>query len=151
MAIAPGAAAFVADAVRDLALAGAVRILTLRRDEEAVASWLVATAQRRAYCLKIAYDETLARFSPGVLLAVDATALLLDDPALDDADSIAIAGHPMIDGIWTERFAIASVVVATAPGRPSSRFRLSVAIERLREALVERIKARRRGPAAEPA
>jgi hypothetical protein len=91
-------------------------------------------AGRRAFYIKTTYDEDLARFSPGLLLTLDLTAYLLDDPGIDDADSIAVADHPMIDRIWTERFPVASVLIATGPGR-GTLVRLAAKLEALREEL----------------
>ena len=115
--LAPGADTFIREASRELARTDAFRIATLTLDGRPIAAGLVAVAGRRAFYLKTAYDEGFARFSPGLLLTLDLTAHLLDDPAIDDADSIAVADHPMIDRVWTERFAVESVLVATRPGR----------------------------------
>ena len=46
----------------------------------------------------------------------------------------------MIDRVWTERFAVASVLVSTRRGR-SLAFRAAVATERLRERAVVELKA----------
>lgn len=127
MGSAPGALSFIRDSAIGLSRDGAFRVATLTLDGRPIASGLVAVAGRRAFYLKTTYDEDLARFSPGLLLTLDLTAALLDDPAIDDADSIAVADHPMIDRVWTERFDVASVMVST--GRPAALFRLAVAAE----------------------
>ncbi len=153
LAAEPGGAAFVRAAAGAPRTAGRCRVLTLKAVDRSVASLLVLVAQSRAYLLKIAYDESVARASPGLLLMLEATRHLLDDPAIDDADSLATARHPLADRIWTGRMAVANVVVATAPGAPSRRFRLAVTVERLREAAVARLKAfrDRRSEARAPA
>lgn len=139
---AAGAAAFARESALEGARAGTFRVALLLLDGRPVAAGLVAVAGRRAFYLKTAYDEALARFSPGLLLTLDLTAHLLDDPDIDDADSIAVADHPMIDRVWTERFPVASLLVATAPGGGVG-FRLAALLERGREAAWARIKARR--------
>ena len=124
-----GAAAFWRDAAA--ASAGALRVVSLSLDGRLVAAGLVARAGSGAFYVKTAYDEAHARLSPGFLLTLDLTRMLLDDPSVSTADSVAIANHPMIDRLWTGRLAIASVLVATRPGGGIA-FRLALAAERLR-------------------
>lgn len=140
LARAPGAASFIRAAAAGLTRRGAFRVATLALDGRAIASGLVGQAGRRAFYIKTTYDEAYARFSPGLLLTLDLTAHLLDDPGIEDADSIAVADHPMIDRIWIERLAVASVVVSTRPGG-GGLFRAAVAAERIRETLVGLIKS----------
>ena len=127
-----GDAPFMRAAAAGMAERDAFRVAVLELDGRAIAAGLVAVAGRRAFYLKTAYDEAFARFSPGLLLTLDLTAHLLDDPDIDDADSIAVADHPMIDRVWTARFPVAAVLVST--GRPGPLFRAAVLAERLREA-----------------
>lgn len=139
---APGATAYIRQSAAGLAETRAFRIATLTLDGRVIAAGLVAIAGRRAFYLKTTYDESLARFSPGLLLTLGLTAHLLDDPAIDDADSIAIADHPMIDRVWTARFPVAATLVSTrAGGGPV--FRLAAATERAREAAIRQVKAGR--------
>lgn len=58
-----------------------------------------------AFSFKTAFDETFARFSPGVLLQRENLALL-DDPAIGWTDSCAAQDHPMIERIWREKRSI---------------------------------------------
>lgn len=58
-----------------------------------------------AFSFKTAFDETYARFSPGVLLQRENLALL-DDPAIGWTDSCAAQDHPMIERIWREKRSI---------------------------------------------
>lgn len=141
LALAPGGAGFIRDVAAVGAQAGRFAVASLRLDGRAIAAGLVALSGRRAFYCKTAYDESVARFSPGVLLTLDLTARLLDDPGIDDADSIAVAGHPMIDRIWTERFPVCALALATRRGGGLG-FRGAVAFERLREATRAEIKAR---------
>jgi hypothetical protein len=67
-------------------------------------------APPHAFSFKTAYDEDLARFSPGVLLQLENLALLdRDDIAL--TDSCAAPDHPMIDHIWRDRREIVKVSI----------------------------------------
>lgn len=139
--VAPGAAAFFGDVSAAGARDGSFRLATLSLDGRMIAGGLVAVAGRRAFYLKTTYDETYARFSPGLLLTLDLTAHLLDDPEIDDADSIAIADHPMIDRVWTERFSVVSTLVATRP-RGGAIFRAAAGLETGRENMVNALKTR---------
>ena len=131
LAAAPGAAAYFREAAEAGARAGAFRVATLLLDGRPVAAGLVSIAGRRAFYVKTAYDEDLARYSPGLLLTLDLTAHLLDDPAIEDADSVADADHPMIDRLWTGRCAIESLLVGTRP-EGGAAFRAALAVEKAR-------------------
>ena len=68
-------------------------------------------APPHAFSFKTAYDEELARFSPGVLLQLENLAMLeREDIAL--TDSCAAPDHPMIGQIWPDRREIALLSVA---------------------------------------
>lgn len=74
---------------------------------------MLASLERddEAFQLKIAYDESWAAFSPGVLLEMNYLAYALDERGLARVDSCARAGHPMIDRIWPDRRRIVSLAV----------------------------------------
>lgn len=107
---------FIRCAISDLAADGNAEIATLTRGGSPIAAGLLLRHGRRIYFFKIAYDETVARMSPGVQLCLHITRHLCDDATVDDADSIAVANHPMIDHIWRGRLPIADVLVPTRPG-----------------------------------
>ena len=92
-----------------------------------------------AWCWKIAYDETFARYSPGVQLLMETTQELLDDPNVTRADSCATAGHPMIDHIWRERLGLADQLMSVGPQQRRA-FALAGALERARRAAIAGIK-----------
>lgn len=139
--LAPGAASFIREGARRGGRDGSFRVARLTLDGRTIAAGLVLVSGRRAFYAKTAYDEALSRFSPGLLLTLDLTAYLLDDPGIDDADSIAVADHPMIDRIWTARLPVASRLVATRRGGGAA-FRAALAIERGRESAVAVAKAK---------
>ncbi len=66
----------------------------------------------QAWLLKIAHDESFARFSPGVLLILELTNGLVESDTIDWVDSCADADHPMIDHLWRERMPVTDVLVA---------------------------------------
>jgi CelD/BcsL family acetyltransferase involved in cellulose biosynthesis len=82
-----------------------------------------------AWCWKIAYDESLARFSPGVQVMMELTGALLADETVAFADSCAAPDHPMIDHLWRERFAMADLMIGLRPG---ARFAVACRLESAR-------------------
>jgi hypothetical protein len=128
---------------------------------ERVAAGLIGIDGPRAYYIKTTYDEAFARFSRGLLLTLDLTRYLLDDPRDRGCGFHRRHGPPMIDRVWTERMTIASVILSTRPGG-GALFRAAVAVEEIRErsapqmairprAPVERIRGSRSPPATDAA
>lgn len=66
-----------------------------------------------ALAYKIAYDEALAKYSPGVLLELAHIEWLHRPGAPTWVDSGAAAHHPMINHLWRDRLGIETVVTAT--------------------------------------
>jgi CelD/BcsL family acetyltransferase involved in cellulose biosynthesis len=137
-----GVGAFMRNAVLGLAQDGKARIARLLAGDRPVAAIVTLTSGATAWCWKIAYDESFARFSPGVQLLTDVTQALLDDPDLAQADSCATAGHPMIDHIWRERLTLADRLVRLGPDG-SVAFAFAAAGEHLRRRAVATAKALR--------
>jgi CelD/BcsL family acetyltransferase involved in cellulose biosynthesis len=100
-------------------------------DGKPIAMLFAMVSGNRAWLGKIAYNEAYARFSPGVLLILDATADLLARNDIEQVDSSAIPDHPMINRIWRDRLAMTDVMVAT-PETPSWAFALMAAAEQAR-------------------
>jgi hypothetical protein len=66
-----------------------------------------------SFAFKIAYDETLAKYSPGVQLELFNIDYLHGHPEVRWMDSCAVPGHSMIDKLWLDRRAIEDVVLST--------------------------------------
>ncbi len=64
------------------------------------------------YSFKIAHDETLAEFSPGLLIEL-ALIRELHARGIDWVDSCAASDHPMINHLWPDRAVRQSLVVST--------------------------------------
>jgi len=129
---------FVQTAVSSLASEGKVAVGRLLLDGRAIAAAIVLRSGRSAWFWKIAYDETFARFSPGVMLSVAVTEELLDDPTIVRADSCATADHPMIDHLWRERLLVCNRLVAVRPAAP---FSVARRLEGLRTAAITAAKS----------
>jgi CelD/BcsL family acetyltransferase involved in cellulose biosynthesis len=134
--------AFMEEAVAGLARAGKTRIFRLMAGGTPIAALVTLQSGATAWCWKIAYDETFARFSPGVQLLLDATQALLDDPNVARADSCATAGHPMIDHVWRERLGLADRMLRLGP-QHGLAFSLACRLERARRAAIAWLKRAR--------
>lgn len=127
----PAATACLSEALHGLARDGCLRFWRLVLDGRAIASLFAVVHAPQAWLGKIAYDETYAKFSPGVLLILDATESLMNDPSIRLADSCAIPGHPLIDNMWRDRLRMADVMIS-APGTSVARVKAMVGAETLR-------------------
>jgi CelD/BcsL family acetyltransferase involved in cellulose biosynthesis len=127
----PAIAAALRQGLGEVHAQGALRFWQLTLDGKAIAALFAVVENGQATLGKIAYDELHAKYSPGVLTILDATASLFADPRVQFADSNAIPDHPMINRLWRERHAFEDVLVAGA-GISAARFRATVAAERAR-------------------
>jgi Acetyltransferase (GNAT) domain len=102
------------DALVALHRTGKLRFWRITFNGNAIACLFAFTDQGRAALGKIAYDESFAKYSPGVMIIIDATASLYHAGDVALVDSTAIAGHPMIDRIWRDRLPMADIIVASS-------------------------------------
>lgn len=129
--------AFLHAALTNLDRTGSLRFWKITLDGTTIASVFAMIEGRQAWLGKMAYDEALSRFSPGVQVILHATRDLLCETEIDLVDSSAIPGHPMIDHIWRDRIELADLLIAT-PDTSPAQFRVMVAAERLRRATASR-------------
>lgn len=123
----PSTATFARAMVRNFAHRGACRIDALELDGRPLAMGIVLTASDIAYFWKTAYDESFARYSPGVHFSLEMTKRIIFEGKHQRIDSCAIPNHPMIDHIWRERQEIGDLAIATLNARPA---RLAFALGR---------------------
>jgi CelD/BcsL family acetyltransferase involved in cellulose biosynthesis len=131
--------AFMENAVTALARNGKAQVARLSAGGAPIAAIVTLRSGATAWCWKIAYDESYARFSPGVQLLLKATQALLDDPGIAAADSCATAGHPMIDHVWRERLGLADHLMQVGPQHRLA-FAAAGTLERLRGAAIGSLK-----------
>ncbi len=112
-----GDAAFVREAVLSLVEAGVAEVATLASGDNVVAAGVMLRHRRRGFFFKIAYDEGVSKTSPGVQLTLDLTRHMCADSNIDDVDSTAVSGHPMIDRVWRSRLAVCDLLLPTRAGR----------------------------------
>lgn len=130
-----GTASLFSEALAAAATAGKLEHLSLTLDGRRIAMLATLLSPPAAFSYKTAYDERLARFSPGVLLQRENLALLSRDD-IDWCDSCASVDHPMIDHLWRERRAIGRYSIAIGGAARRAAFRLlSLAENRGKEPL----------------
>ncbi len=120
--------------------AGKLRFWSMTLNGQTIASLFAFIDGKKASLGKIAYDESLGKYSPGVLLIIDATEDFFRNGTITEVDSSAIPGHPMIDRMWRDRIAMADVLVAPA-NVSTLRFKAIVVAEKLRRTCRAALKA----------
>ena len=100
---------------------GRLRFWEFSVDGKVLASLFALVDGGEATLGKIAHDEAWGKFSPGVLIILEATQDLFAEEGLCLADSNAMPGHPMIDRIWRDRIPARDVLVA-GPQVPTALF-----------------------------
>lgn len=92
--------------------AGRLHMLRIDLDDRAIAMLVNFRHGEGAFSFKIAFDETLGRFSPGVLIEIANLHAVQADADIGWMDSCAAADHPMIDSLWAERRTIVQYRIA---------------------------------------
>jgi hypothetical protein len=96
----------------NLDAAGKLRFWRLSFDGKPIAALYAIVEGDQAWLGKIAFDEAFAKYSPGVMIILDATASFFKEKGIQRVDSSAIPDHPMIDRIWRDRIEMVDVLVA---------------------------------------
>jgi CelD/BcsL family acetyltransferase involved in cellulose biosynthesis len=109
--------------------AGQLDFQRLDLDGHAIAMLINFRTPPGSWSFKIAYDENLARFSPGVLIELENLARVLGDPQIDWMDSCAVADHPMINSLWAERRTIIQVSLPLSGARRNAIYHACRAAE----------------------
>ena len=126
---------FMEKVIPDLARNGDACVTRLVLDGRTIAALILLRSNDTIWAWKIAYDESVARASPGVQILLYATQALLDDSATARADSCASAGHPMIDHIWRERLDVADRLIRIGPDGETA-FAIACTLENLRRTVI---------------
>lgn len=125
--------AMLHEAASGLAATGRLRFWKLALDGKPIAMMYAVVDGGEAWLGKIAFDESWAKYSPGVLLILHATEQIFAE-GIAQADSCAIPDHPMINHLWRGRLKVADVMIA-ASTVSANRFRMAVKGEQLRRTL----------------
>lgn len=129
----PSQTKMIRGAVSALGGRGAVRIDRLRRNGLTLASTVNFVTRRQVWILKISFDEAVARHSPGLQLLHRLTRNLIDDPTIATCDSCAAPNSALPETVWTDRLALAHILIETQGG--DRFFSLAEWLERLRARL----------------
>ncbi|SCW77073.1 Acetyltransferase (GNAT) domain-containing protein [Sphingobium faniae] len=105
---------------------GRLHFLRMDLDGRAIAMLVNFRHGDGAFSFKIAFDEALGRFSPGILIEIANLHAVQDDPGIAWMDSCAAADHPMIDSLWAERRTIVQYRIALR-GRGARRWQRGAA------------------------
>jgi CelD/BcsL family acetyltransferase involved in cellulose biosynthesis len=105
-------AAFFRKSMASAHALGRLDFLRLLLDGRPIAMLVNLRAAPTVWSYKITYDEELSRYSPGVLIELEAMPLLLGDPEIAWSDSCAKPDHPMINSLWGERQSVVHVMVS---------------------------------------
>lgn len=125
--------AFMKAAVRALGAEGKVAVNRILLDGRAIAATITLRSSDSAWYWKTAYDETLARFAPGVLLSAALTEDLAENAAIARTDSCAAPGNPILDNLWRERLNLCDRLIEL---RPRASFGFACRLESLRGAAI---------------
>ncbi len=121
--------AFFREAVWGAFAAGRLEMLRLDLDGRPIAMLVNFMTPPGSFSFKIAFDETFARFSPGVLIQIE-NLRILDNPAIGWMDSCAVEDHSMINSLWAERRKIVRVTVPLKGARRRTVFEVCRGLEK---------------------
>ena len=119
---------FFTEALTGAADAGKLERLALRLNGKPIAMLANFVTSPGVFSFKTAFDETYARFSPGLLLQIENLDLLARQD-VDWADSCAVPGHSMIERIWREKRTIIARNIAIGGPLRRATFRVLAAYE----------------------
>lgn len=131
LAAVPERLAFARSLAAALAAEDRIRIDRLLLDGRTIAGLITLTAGDAGFLWKVAYDESLAPFSPGVQLVYRVTDAFRADGRLATIDSLATPSHPMMDRLWAGRLRIGTLVLATSAGAVRAAERVAWLQERV--------------------
>ena len=117
--------------LRGLSREGRCKIAWLELAGAPVAGAVLVYSGGTAFYWKIAYDERYAEFSPGALLMVEMSRLLLADPDFTMLDSCTLPGEKSIEAIWKGRRRMADLLV----GGPGLGFMIASEVETAKRGL----------------
>jgi hypothetical protein len=100
-------------------------------DGDPIATLFALVDGKHAWLGKMAYREDLAKYSPGVMVILEASKSFLNGRLAVSVDSAADPNHPMIDNIWRNRIKTGDVLLSV-PGVHPATFSLVGFLEKLR-------------------
>jgi CelD/BcsL family acetyltransferase involved in cellulose biosynthesis len=118
----PAHAEFFRELCGAFAAEGRLQMLTLKAGDRRLAMKCNLSAGDALFCFKIAYDESLSRYSPGVQLERMNVSLFHDHRDEQLMDSCADPDNKMINRLWPDRRTMSHLVIARrGPGGAAAR------------------------------
>jgi CelD/BcsL family acetyltransferase involved in cellulose biosynthesis len=111
LALAKPTASLFREALAGAAAQGRLERLTMTLDGKPIAMLANFVCPPGMFSFKTTYDESMSKYSPGVLLQCE-NLMTLNRQEIAWSDSCAAADHPMIDHIWRERREVGHVSIA---------------------------------------
>jgi CelD/BcsL family acetyltransferase involved in cellulose biosynthesis len=116
LAAGPGAEFFRA-ICGTFAEAGRLQMLTMQAGDRTVAMQSALIAGEGLFCFKIAYDESLGRFSPGTQLMAETASEFHRRKELEWVDSCSKPRYEPIERLWPDRRELTTILVPGAGAR----------------------------------
>ncbi len=113
--------------------ANALHFLRLDLDFRPIAMLTTLIEGGAAYSLKICHDPAFDRFSPGVMIEIEAMRSLLGRADFRFADSCAAPDHSMINGLWRARRVVTGLNVSGCGLGAKARLSIARALEGARD------------------
>jgi len=113
LASSPAHATFFRQICRSFAARGKLQLIALTVGERTAAMTCNLVGGDCVFCFKIAHDERLAQYSPGVQLMVRPSLWFHDLADATLLDSCAVPDNEMVNRLWPDRRALATVVIPT--------------------------------------
>ncbi len=126
-------AAFSRQIVAELAMNKNCEIVSLKHSGKTIAALILLGREGRFVAWKIAFDETMSAYSPGMQVMVKATQDLLKRKQFLEADSLAVPNHQMMNRVWPERLAMTDMAIALTPEADQNIDQLIAAKSRLQD------------------
>ncbi len=115
--------------------AGKLNFMRIDLDGRPIAMLVNFLSAGAGYSVKICHDPEYARYSPGVMIEVEAMRALLGRDEFRFMDSCAAPDHSMINGLWRARRDITGINVSGRAGPARAGLRLCRALEGARARL----------------
>jgi CelD/BcsL family acetyltransferase involved in cellulose biosynthesis len=124
---------FVKAAIKGLAVEQKVAIDRVFLDGRPIAAAITLRSGDTAWLWKAAYDEALARYAPGLMLAASLTEELVNDVTIEQTDACVTTGPRVMNRTWSERLPLCDLMIAA---RPEAHFARARHLETMRSAAV---------------
>ena len=144
-----GGAEFFREMCRTESGAGRLQVLSLRGGGHTAAMQVNLIDGGTMFCFKVAYDQSLAQFGPGVLLEQDAIEIFHASLPADFADSCAPPDSELVNRMWPDRRRMQTLIVPSR-SRRAALIGANVAAERLGRQVVRRARQRARIRGSDP-